>query len=96
MAIPNTYNSTEEDLLAGIFNGLGGNVVNIGNDQATTKNDLLLAIYNVVKNGGGVGGGSFTLISQFGTTFTLSVDEEIDEITNLPNGKGSLQITKIP
>jgi hypothetical protein len=93
LALPNTYNTTEENLLAGIFQGLGGNVINIGNDQATTKNDLLLAIYNLVNNGGG-GGGSSKILSQFGNEFTLSVDEESDE-NNLPLGTGSIQITKI-
>jgi hypothetical protein len=93
VAIENTYNTTEENLLASIFQGLGGNPANIGNDQLNTKNDLLLAILNQIINGG-VGGGSFSLKSQFGTNFKLAVDEEIDG-NGSPTGTGSLTVTKI-
>jgi hypothetical protein len=58
VAIGNTYNTTEENLLEGILVGLGGSIANIGNDQVNTKNDLLKAILQQVEfnnSGGGTG-----------------------------------------
>jgi hypothetical protein len=48
--------------------------------------------------GADTGGASpdIILVSQFGTRFSLAVLEETDEVTGLPNGLGSLTITKIP
>ncbi len=93
MAIPNIYKTTEENLMAGILMALGGSIVNVGNDQFSTKNDLLLAILIAIENGGS-GGGGFTLLSQFQTAFSLAVLEDTDELGN-PLGTGSLTITKI-
>jgi hypothetical protein len=95
VAIPNIYKTTEENLMAGILLGLGGSIAAVGSDQFSTKNDLLLAILNQIESGSG-GGGTLILTSQYGTQFTVAVNEELDEILNTPNGQGSITITKIP